>query len=261
MNPDSLKRLLIEFLRSGDSGIEIDGICVFDRNGAKERLCELIPATIEVYKISALPISAVAAAPHIHFDGWSGHFARRVSEEFGFGWVVAKNFRDNDSLEIPVSIGRHLHVNRPTESLERLGREKETPRARDAYVKYVKAIAQAGGKSIPVDILIEFHGHRTHEAIEIATTGISVDLANTMQSVYLTASKEMPQAPELRIEPLHRLHYSANSAKQQGVMQDSIAAQSLHIELPREIRRTKADRERTWNLLHPMIRCLMDSRN
>jgi hypothetical protein len=127
-------------------------------------------------------------------------------------------------------------------------------------VKYVKAIAQAGGKSLPVDILIEFHGHRTHEAIEIATTGVSVDLANSLHAVYRHSAEKDQAAPELRIEPLHRLHYSANSAKQRGVMQDSIAKLALHIEMPQELRRTEADRERAWDLLKPVIGSLLKSR-
>jgi hypothetical protein len=258
MNSDSLKLLLIEFLKSEKPATEIEGMGVIERKEAKEQLCVLIPATIEVYQRCTLPLAAVTAAPHIHFDGWSGHFARKTAEEFGFGWVVAKNFRDEDSLEIPVSIGRHLHVNRPTESSHRQGSERETPRAREAYVKYVKAIAKAGGKSLPVDILIEFHGHRTHKAVEIAATGVSVDLANSLHSVYRKAAAG-DSVPELRIEPLHRLHYSANSAKQNGVMQSSIAELALHIEMPRELRQTEADRERAWNLIKPVIQCLLES--
>ncbi len=244
---------LFDFLQGEELVITLEGIGELDRQAAQAKLRELIPATIEVKQVCKHSAAIVIAAPHVRFDGWSEHFTRLAAKENSTGRVIACNFRDENQYDIPVSIGRHIHVNRPTESAMLHGREIETTRAREAFEQYVKAVSQAGSSNLPIDLLIEFHGHRRNDTIEIATVGVEKELAEAMLEVYHDSHTGNDVLPELRIEPIHRLHFSAVRAKRDGVMRAEIARQAVHIELPRSLRRPEPNRIRTWKLLRPLI--------
>jgi hypothetical protein len=257
MSENELKEMLFAFLQGSRETIRVEGIGELTREAAEARLRELIPTKIKVSAVCNLSFSAVVAAPHVRFDGWSEYFSRLAAEEFGLGRVIARHFRDDNEFDIPVSIGRHLHVNRPTESAERGGRELETPRARQVFEQYVKAIARAAGNKLPLDLLIEFHGHRRHEAIEIATAGVDVSIAKRLVSSFGSNEVNAGALPELRIEPLHKLHFSARRAKLIGVMHETVARRAVHIEIPRTLRRPEENRLRAWSLLRPLLECLL----
>ncbi|MBU1920039.1 hypothetical protein KKG66_04275 [bacterium] len=253
MTADRIKSELIDFLQSEAAAISLEDVGEFDRAAAQAKLRELIPATIEVKQVCRCSKSIVIAAPHARFDGWTQFFSRIAATEFAAGRVVAYNFRDENEYDIPVSIGRHIHVNRPTESAMPYGEERVTERAREAFDQYLRAISQAGAQALPIDLLIEFHGQRRNESIEIATLGVERELAEKLLDVYQENQAVDANLPEFRIEPLHQLHFSAERAKQDGVMRPEVARQALHIELPRTLRRPEPNRIRAWNLLQPVL--------
>jgi len=254
--PNDLKSVLFDFLRSGRQVLRLEGE-EFTPETARQRLCELIPTEIMVMSRCRPASNVVVAAPHVSFDGWSEYFSRRAAEDFGLGRVVARHFRDDNEFDIPVSIGRHLHVNRPTESVRRGGREFQTDRSRKAFADYVNAIREAAGGRLPVDLLIEFHGHRRDDAVEIATTGIDRKFAGLLHDLYRTQAGNL--ATDLRIEPLHRIHYSARKAKRIGILQALYAVRAFHIEIPRDLRRPEMIREKTWDTLRPLLRLIIES--
>jgi hypothetical protein len=201
----------------------------------RARLRELIPATIEVWDVCAGEFAVVVAAPHVSFDGWTEYFCNRIAPALQSGRVIAKNFRDDDGHEVPVSIGRHIHVNRPTESRERGGEEFETELAQRVCDDYVRALRDSGGRS-QLDLLIEVHGHHRHEQIEIATTGISDFEARRIRDMYLMKCADV-ELPQLLIEPLDKLYYTAESAKRKGSLRSDVTRCALHIEIPKPWRK------------------------
>lgn len=253
MTADEIKRELFGFLQSPAASISIEGVGEFDRETARAKLRELIPATIEVKQVCKCARAIVVAAPHARFDGWTQFFSRVAATEFRAGRVVAYNFRDKNEYDIPVSIGRHIHVNRPTESDQPFGEEYVTERAAAVFEQYKQALAQAGAKKLPLDLLIEFHGQRRNEFIEVATIGVARELAEQLLDVYYQTQTNDTPLPELHIEPLHELRFEAERAKLDGVMRPEITRQALHIELPRSLRRPEANRLRAWELLKPVL--------
>lgn len=207
----------------------------------RARLCELIPAKIEVWDVCVGEFAVVVAAPHVSFDGWTEYYCNRIAPALKAGRVIAQNFRDDNGHDIPVSIGRHIHVNRPTESRERGGEEFETERAKRVCEDYVAALRKSGGKS-RLDLLIELHGHHRHEKIEIATTGIRDNEAERFRKSYLTNFSGR-EYPDLLIEPLDRLYFTAELAKTKGSLRNDVTASALHIEIPKVWRKDAARRE------------------
>lgn len=240
---DSHRDELITFLKSNQESLALGPGTRLNRVQVQERLQELVPAYIEIRGACTGDRAVVAAAPHVSFDHWSEYFCNRVATRFSLGWVVAKHYRDQDQLHIPVSIGRHLHVNRPTESDKPGGSERVTERARAAYEDYVSALAEAGNGPLPLDLLVEFHSHRQSPHVEIATTGIDEASAKDLHNAWETLRKNSPEIPELRIEPFHAVRFTAAGAKQQGSLQPAVCRRALHIEIPRGLRNSESMRQ------------------
>ncbi len=242
MEREDLKTQLFAFLAGDEVEFRTIGRTL-SREDARELLCELIPAEIQVRGVCTLSQAVVVAAPHVSFDNWSEYFCNRVARKYRTGWVVAKNFRDLHPHTIPVSIGRHLHVNRPTESVRPGGAEQTTDRARQTHQDYLAALTQASGRSVlPLDALIEFHSQQRTPDFEIATTGVNSELAELLVNCYEKIRLQEERLPELRIEPLHEVMFKAESTKQIGSMRLEVTRCALHIEIPREMRRTDPDR-------------------
>jgi hypothetical protein len=236
---DDLKNQLFAFL--GGDAEEFSTLSGrLSRQQARELLQELIPATIEVRGVCRRSVAAVCAAPHVSFDNWSEYFCNRIARRLHIGWVVAKNFRDQHALTIPVSIGRHIHVNRPTESDGPGQAERETLRARDAHQRYLSALREASGaKELPVDLLIEIHSHHRTPDLEIATAGLTADLARKLSDVYEQHRAKHLMLPELKIAPLHTLRLTADNARRDGSIRSEVARVALHVEVPREARQNE----------------------
>lgn len=240
---DSHREALIAFLKTDKASLALGPDTRLNRAQAQERLQELVPAYIEIRGACTGDRTVVAAAPHVSFDHWSEYFCNRAAIRFSLGWVVAKHYRDQDQLHIPVSIGRHLHVNRPTESDKPGGSERVTERARVAYEDYVSALTEASNGALPLDLLIEFHSHRQSPHVEIATTGIDEETANELNNTWETLRKNSPEIPELRIEPLHTVRFTAAGAKRHGSLQPAVCHRALHIEIPRGLRNSESMRQ------------------
>ena len=238
MSEDALRKDLISFLRSEASELVLTNGSIFTRLQAQEQLQQLVPAYIELRGTCKGKHGIVAAAPHVSFDHWSEYFCNRAATRFSLGWVVAKHYRDQDNLHIPVAIGRHLHVNRPTESDHPGGKERVSERARAVYDEYVGAVAEAAGRSLPIDLLIEFHSHRQTPHVEIATARITENVVRDLWDCWEDLRIKTPGTPEMRIEPLHELRLSATAAKRSGSLSPEICQQALHIEIPRGIRKS-----------------------
>lgn len=244
-------RRLIAFLKTPDASFVLPGLGEVTRERAKELVRELIPTEIQVRGVAVGPSRAVIAAPHVSFDQWTEYFCNRLARAHGTGWVVALNFRDYDAYRIPVSIDRHLHVNRPTESKGAHQSETRTERAEQVFREYLEALARASGGGLPLDLLIELHAHRRSERIEIATSGVSMALAAELAESY--AAESVGQAvPDLAIEPLHKVRLGAYLAKSIGSMHGGISRMSFHIEIPRGARATEPLRQRGLKLLVPL---------
>ncbi|MBK6765751.1 MAG: hypothetical protein IPG71_05270 [bacterium] len=256
MDDDALTRALIHALRERRDSFEAPDGRRYSRQDMQARLRELIAADLIVMRTCSLSAAIVVAAPHVSFDNWTQYYANRVAPALQAGEVLARNFRDEDGSKIPVSIGRHLHVNRPTESERRGGREFESDRARAVHADYIGALVQAGGKA-PLDLLIELHGHHRHTVLEAATTGISEAEARVILDAYRAATGNQTGSPELHIEPLHELRYAARSAKELGSLRDSVCRRALHLELPRQCRDTAANREAFQPILTEWLRSCM----
>lgn len=204
-------------------------------------------------------MAAVAAAPHTRFDNWSEYFCNRAAKLLGLGRVIARNFRDLDGMGIPVSIGRHVHVNRPFESDGPGEPERETPRARRVHEEYLAALRQASGReTLPMDFLVEFHSQRQTPFLEIATTGFSNDFAQELFDAYLDRRAREPLLPVLRIEPLHELQWRAEMAKAHGSLRPEVTAHGLHVEIPRDTRRAEKFRAACSPALIALIASLLE---
>ena len=236
---DDLKSQLFAFLGSDAPEFRMLGGRRLSREQARELLQELIPATIEVRGVCRRSVAAVAAAPHVSFDNWSEYFCNRIARRTRIGWVVAKNFRDQHSQTIPIFIGRHIHVNRPTESDGPGQSERETERARDVHERYLSALAEASGRTVlPFDLLIELHSHHRTPDLEIATAGLTVNLARELAEVYERRRAKRPALPEFKIAPLHPLRLTADGARRGGSIRTEVARVALHVEVPREARQS-----------------------
>jgi hypothetical protein len=241
---DDFKAQLFAFLGSDAQELRGLGGKIVTREQARELLRELIPAEIEMRGHCRRPIAVVAAAPHVSFDNWSEYFCNRTAQRLSLGWVVAKNFRDQDPRTIPAPIGRHLHVNRPTESLRPGGDEFFSERAHQAHERYLATLLQATGKNeFPIDLLVEFHSHMRTPKLEIATVGLSQEMAREIDEHYAEMRAKFA-LPELALEPLHSLRMTAETTKKIGSLRREIARCSLHIEVPREFRRGDLERKR-----------------
>ena len=243
MNADVEKEQLFSFLKSEHEALLLLSGARLTRREAQERLRELIPTTIEVRDVCVSTPAIVVAAPHVSFDHWSEYFCNRAAVYLKVGRVVAKHFRDQDNLHIPVSIGRHLHVNRPTESDGPGEREHETPRAREAYKEYLAALRVAGGGTLPLDWLLEFHSQRQNQQIEIATVGLDRAAAQACLDAWKDLRTREPGLPSMLIEPLHEIHFTAAAAKRCGSLRAEICHKALHIEIPRGVRKSEELRQ------------------
>jgi len=248
-----LKASLFDFLRGESQVVTLPGEGRFTREQAEAKLRELIPTRVRVMDRCRLPLAVVAAAPHVRYDGWSEWYCRQAARALGSGRVVARHFRDHNEYDIPTPIGRHIHVNRPTESRRPRGREVRTERAADAYRRYIAAIARAAGGELPVDLLLEFHAHKRHSTIEIATCGIPSELAGELVEQYARQASESGTTIPLRIEPLHKLHFTARQAKRSGSLSGAVARAALHIEIPLALRRDAESRKLGIDLLLPLL--------
>lgn len=232
---------MLAALKSGDSVLTASDGHAYTRNEMQECLAGWIPTSIEVKRLCELNHAIVVAAPHVSFDNWAEYFANRLAHDLKCGEVLAKNFRDEDGGRIPVSIGRHIHVNRPTESRKRGGKERDTERAREVFEEY-RAALFAAGKNSPLELLIEIHGHRRHLKLEVATTGIDALDARLMRQAYVGLLEDNPCYPQLSIEPLDKLRFSAQRAKAEGSLGPAVCRAALHIEIPRPCRENETAR-------------------
>lgn len=236
---DDLKGQLFAFLGSDAPEFRSLGGRRLSREQVRELLQELIPATIDVRGVCRRPVAAVSAAPHVSFDNWSEYFCNRIARRLRIGWVVARNFRDQHSQTIPVSIGRHIHVNRPTESDGPGHTERETERARNVHQRYLSALAEASGRAaLPMDLLIEVHSHHRTPDLEIATAGLTAERARELAEEYERRRVKRPLLPALKIAPLHTLRLTADNARREGSIRNDVARVALHVEVPRESRQS-----------------------
>lgn len=242
----ALIQAMFAALRDG-SGCEVAGEQL-SGDRLRERLREWIPAEVIVMRQCPGGKSVVIAAPHVSFDNWTQYYANRLAKDLDCGEVIARNFRDDDGGTMPASIGRHIHVNRPTESSRKGAAEHETPRAHEAFADYCAALAQADG-GLPLKLLIELHGHHRTSALEVATVGLSDEDAVKMQSAYKRIAEREGNVPVLAIEPLHALRFTASQAKSIGSLRPAICARALHLELPRSCREHEQARSRFRPLL------------
>ncbi|HEY3294930.1 MAG TPA: hypothetical protein VGL38_05805 [bacterium] len=240
---DDLQGQLMTFLRSPGEEFPMLSGKTLSREEARALVQELIPARIEMRGVCGRSLAVVAAAPHVSFDNWSEYFCNRVAQRYRLGWVVAKNYRDQDPHTIPAAIGRHIHVNRPTESAGPGRIERTTERAQDIHRLYVQALAEASGRgALPLDLLIEFHAHHRTPYLEVATQGVERELAEQIAGWYAGMRGKLPMLPEMAIEPLHAIRMTAENTKQTGSLRSDVTRRALHIEIPRGSRRSDMGR-------------------
>jgi len=220
----------------------------YSRDEMHDLLCAWIPAEIIVMRACAAGPSVVIAAPHVSFDNWTQYFANRVAADLKCGEVIARNFRDDDGGVMPISIGRHIHVNRPTESTRKGGAERQTDRARQVFEQYRVALGHAG-RALPLDLLIELHGHRQHTRMEVATYGLTLDEARRCRDAYEKLREATPGLPDIAIEPLDVLQFTARQAKELGSLREENCRRALHIEIPRTCR----EDERARSAFRPLL--------
>lgn len=255
---DDLQSRLFTFLASDQKEFPLLGGKSLSREEARAMAQELVPARIEVRGVCTVPLVTVIAAPHVSFDNWSEYFCNRVAQRFRTGWVVAKNYRDQDPHTIPAPIGRHVHVNRPTESAGPGRMESGTERAIKVHQEYLVALAEASGRNrLPLDLLIEFHSHHRTPYLEIATTGLERELAEEIFNSYARTRSTLPMLPEMQIEPLHVVRMTADGTKQLGSMRPEVARRALHIEVPRSARRDDLGRRAMCKALFQMTGALL----
>ncbi len=256
---DDLKTQLFAFLAGGDTEFPTLTGQRLSRDDARALLQELIPAEIEIRGLCQLSRAVVVSAPHVSFDNWAEFFCNRIARQFQTGWVVARNFRDQDPHTIPVAIGRHLHVNRPTESARPDGAEAVTERAQAAHAQYLASLLQATGlDALPIDLLIEIHAHHRTPFLEVATAGVDAGLAQEIDSVWTHQRTRAKDLPALRIEPLHVLRLTAEATKQLGSLRPEVATRALHIEIPREARQSDSTRNAMCRALFAVTETLLN---
>ncbi len=238
---EALKRELFAALASDSGSYSTPDGRIMSHHEIRELLQEWIPTGVFVKRRCDRTPSVVVAAPHVSFDNWTEYYANRVAHDLNCGEVLAKNFRDEDGGQIPVSIGRHIHVNRPTESKRRGEAEGVTPRAQAVFLQYREALAEAGGQQ-PLDLLIELHGHRRNLRLEVATVGINQNVAAELKDAYQNLATGNAALPHLYIEPLDKLRFSARRAKQNGSLTSGVCRAGLHIEIPRFCRENETAR-------------------
>jgi hypothetical protein len=243
LRADDLPSQLFAFLGSGETELKLMGGKKISREDARVLLQDLFPTDIQVRGVCSQPMAVVAAAPHVHYDHWAEYFCNRVAKNLAIGWVVAINFRDGDSRNIPAVIGRHIHVNRPLESSAPGGMEFESDRARAVFEQYTQALRTASGRdALPLDLLIELHAHHRTPKLEVATAGIEKAQIEQLNESYSNERAKKRMLPELSIEPMHAVRLKAENTKRMGSMQSQISMRALHIEIPREARQSEEHR-------------------
>jgi hypothetical protein len=256
---DDMQTQLFAFLASGEKELSLLGGKKLNRDEARALAQELVPASIEVRAVCMMGNGAVVTAPHVSFDNWSEFFCNRLAKHHRIGWVVAKNYRDQDPHSIPVSIGRHLHVNRPTESAGPGRGEKVSDRAQTVFDEYAQALAEASGLGkLPIPLLLEIHSHHRTPYLEIATSGVSSEFASDLVERYQRSRGKYRELPEMLIEPLHEIRMTADLTKRFGSLRPAIAAQAFHFEIPREARQSDDARQIMVRALIQLTGYLLD---
>lgn len=254
---EALKREMFAALANKvDPLIATDGRS-YSKAVMQELLQEWIPTSVVVKRECPDDAGIVVAAPHVSFDNWTEYFANRLAYDLNCGQVLAKNFRDDDGGAIPAPIGRHLHVNRPTESRRKGSAESESPRAMAAFQKYRSALHEAG-RIMPLRLLIELHGHRKNSRLEVATTGFSEQKASYLKECYAKLVASDLRLPVLAIEPIDTLKLTAQNAKSKGSLTPKICHTALHIEIPRSCRENEDARTRFRPILSEWSRQVIE---
>jgi hypothetical protein len=196
------------------------------------RLPTMKVAVLEYGKIESIPgdpkARLVIGAPHGTFDPYTARVARQICARGGFPGVIARGFT-------PAETGSwRINVNRPTERhVATDEQEIETPRARRAYRQFTASVLGAVGGDL--DFYVDIH-QNTGQRIEVATVGISRDVARAIKKTFLALrdaalAERMDIAPvDLAIEPIDDLQVGAWTARTNGIL--TLAKQSLHFELP-----------------------------
>jgi hypothetical protein len=257
---DNMQMQLFAFLASGEQELSLLGGKKLNREQARALAQELVPASIEIRAVCTMGNGAVVTAPHVSFDNWSEFFCNRIAKQHRIGWVVAKNYRDQDPHTIPVSIGRHLHVNRPTESSGPGHGEKVTERAQAVFDEYAQALGDASGLGrLPIPLLLEIHSHHRTPYLEIATSGVSTDLAMELVERYAHSRGKYRELPEMQIEPLQEIRMTADLTKRFGSLRPAIATQAFHFEIPREARQSDDTRQLMARAMIDLTGFLLDN--
>lgn len=179
------------------------------------------------------PSPYILSAPHGSFDLHTGRIVQETCAALPqWGCIVVTGYR---TRKIPIN------VNRPTEGISLPpNQESRTPVAEAVYRQYLSII-----KSISNDPkwYIEIHGNARKKSasfIEIATIGLSIEQSKKIALTW-TPLLHIHGLSEytLLIEPLHKVHFSAEASKEFGSL--SQFQPTLHIELPEALRFEKQE--------------------
>jgi len=171
----------------------------------------------------------VIGAPHGSYDEYTAEIVKRLAFRTGLAAVIARGFTPTEAG------GWRINVNRPTEKTFLAPEfEVSTTRSREVYDGFRNIVFDAAGGDLR--LYIDVHQYGRGNAIQVATVGINAAQARKMKLGYRTIRDRLLKVNpdiervELVIEPLDEVEIGAWPAKAHGIL--SIAAKSLHIELP-----------------------------
>ena len=239
----------------------------------------LFVASLPTMQHGVAPVGSgsVVAAPHEGFDEHTAPLARGIAEALGWGWVVAKDYREP-------KVERWLDVNRPTQRRALAGkllRPQVTAEGRAVYAQYQGLLSAAGGRDLawPLDLLVEIHGHARAipregepplkvQVIELATRGFSKSELRLLKRRYLTLIAALDPADRIplaveQLDPSYKFagrvigfYFRAGGSKRRGSLRPRSARRVLHFELPSKVRFDEGRRALYVQLLAGLLRTL-----
>lgn len=189
------------------------------------------------------PSPYILSAPHGSFDLHTGSIVQETCAALPqWGCMVVTGYRTRKTP---------INVNRPTEGVSLPPhQEPRTSAAEAAYQLYLSSI---NAISHTPKWYIEIHGNARKDSvsfIEIATVGLSKMQAETLLPAWISLLKAQSLSEyTLLIEPIHKVHFSAEASKAFGSLSQFQPA--LHIELPEALRFEK--REATVKFLQKAL--------
>ena len=172
--------------------------------------------------------SVLLAAPHGGFDLSTDEIVPPVAQKLNYSELVATGYR---------AYSHPINVNRPTEGIGLSSEEeKHTDDAAKVYAEW-----EADVMKVNPALYVEIHGEGKTSNIEVAVVGFTQEQKTAIKKILSAALAPLyfKTNPEIKVEGLDSIHFTASAAKKYGVL--GKVHRALHIELPWDLRRNEKE--------------------